>query len=801
MCCHTHEMHSEGVIYLFFTFLYQCHAGMSALLQSRASECLKIYIQTCGGQATRSGAIEYMLRNTKREGLRPLKGDLFRRLCEKVIEDSGLTHKFVQPQPAPVNAHTPNVNAHTSSVNAHTPSTSAEEWETRRRHNVPPSTDMMPRNLKKEREAGLKEATKETGSGRWMCTPKASTGFSGMCGMGWLADWLRPCLSFNGWIPQGILITGDSGVGKTAAGLAMSHALPAHVNFIRIKSTDLLSMTKPEDELRDLFATIRENSPCLAFFDDLDAVYPAVAKAAKKEEQNKGQKMHIQAQILAEYIAGHNDALFVASAATVASLDSCLLTPEVFTSIPIALKAPSRDMRGQLLKHFVAARGAVFTEQAEKDVMTLLLRAVGWSPRDIKQLVYSAYDHAMTREGNVQGDMETATGDMKTATGDMETEVNTTKGDMDDAGTSEDSTTISDSEADGTVPDDCVCTGECVDLSIDDGEKETGERTKERAERTKGATGREVAVELRSEDMEWSWRNLSSQFVREGFSDIPNVCIDQVGGLEFEKDFVKSVIVDGIVYAKRFRTLALDDPSGILLWGPPGCGKTLLAQAIANACHAKFIFLRGSELLNKYVGESELQVRQTFERARANAPCLIFFDEFDAICPRRDQEESNEVAKRVVSSILVEMDSVSDRRGVFIVATTNNPDMIDPAMLRGGRLEHCVFVGPPDLSGRKDIIERIVKYRPAWRMSSDLPQLIAERTEGFTGADLKLLLTNIARNRIHKILDDHQVSHVELTIQDVEEELNDITPAINDIEMQRYNQVNPCTHLIMHAHI
>jgi ribosome biogenesis ATPase len=152
---------------------------------------------------------------------------------------------------------------------------------------------------------------------------------------------------------------------------------------------------------------------------------------------------------------------------------------------------------------------------------------------------------------------------------------------------------------------------------------------------------------------------------------------------------------------EQFKRMGLVVPAGVLLFGPPGCGKTLVAKAIASSSGANFISIKGPELLNKYVGESERAVRQVFARARASAPCVVFFDELDALCPRRGGEgagggqESSGVSERVVNQLLTEMDGLDVRRSIFVLAATNRPELIDPAMLRPGRLDRLVFVPLP----------------------------------------------------------------------------------------------------------
>ena len=197
---------------------------------------------------------------------------------------------------------------------------------------------------------------------------------------------------------------------------------------------------------------------------------------------------------------------------------------------------------------------------------------------------------------------------------------------------------------------------------------------------------------------------------REGFATVPDVSWNDIGALHEIRNELQLSIVEPISHPEKFIQLGLSMPAGVMLFGPPGCGKTLLAKAIANESGANFISVKGPELLDKYVGESEVRscaakcvyfsiliffylyhsqraVRQVFERARASNPCIVFFDELDSLCPRRgaDGGGGGGVSERVVNQLLTELDGLEGRKSVFVVAATNRPELIDPAMLRPGR--------------------------------------------------------------------------------------------------------------------
>ncbi|KAJ7535016.1 hypothetical protein O6H91_12G014800 [Diphasiastrum complanatum] len=226
---------------------------------------------------------------------------------------------------------------------------------------------------------------------------------------------------------------------------------------------------------------------------------------------------------------------------------------------------------------------------------------------------------------------------------------------------------------------------------------------------------------------------------REGFSSIPDVTWEDVGSLNSIRDELDFFVARRIKHPEDYEALQLNMDSGFLLYGPPGCGKTLVAKAVANAAGANFIYIKGPELLNKYVGESERAVRQLFSRARTCAPCVLFFDEIDAMAPRRGSD-GNAAAERVVNQLLIEMDGLEQRKGIFLLAATNRPDMIDPAMLRPGRLGKPLYVPLPDAQGRISILRTLTRRKPL-DSDTDLVSIGQnECCEGLSGADLAALV-------------------------------------------------------------
>lgn len=245
------------------------------------------------------------------------------------------------------------------------------------------------------------------------------------------------------------------------------------------------------------------------------------------------------------------------------------------------------------------------------------------------------------------------------------------------------------------------------------------------------------------EDFGKALKKVQPSAKREGFATVPDTTWDDVGSLRDVREDLQMAILAPVRHSEQFENLGLYVPAGVLLCGPPGCGKTLLAKAIANEAGINFISVKGPELLNMYVGESERAVRVCFERARNSAPCVIFFDELDALCPKRSDSREGGATMRVVNQMLTEMDGIEGRKGVFLLAASNRPDIIDPAVLRPGRLDKILYVGLPSREERVDILRAITKNGTKPKLDEDVDLVsigTSEQTKGYTGADLAALV-------------------------------------------------------------
>jgi transitional endoplasmic reticulum ATPase len=224
--------------------------------------------------------------------------------------------------------------------------------------------------------------------------------------------------------------------------------------------------------------------------------------------------------------------------------------------------------------------------------------------------------------------------------------------------------------------------------------------------------------------------------LRETLVEVPTVTWEDIGGLEETKRNLKELVQYPIDHADKYKKFGLNPSRGCLFYGPPGCGKTLLAKAIANECQSNFISVKGPELLTMWFGESEANVREIFDKARAASPCVLFFDELDSIASSRGGHagDAGGAGDRVVNQLLTEMDGMSSKKSVFIIGATNRPDIIDPALMRPGRLDQLLYIPLPDYESRISVFKAVLRKSP---VAKDVDiTYVAKKTEGFSGADI-----------------------------------------------------------------
>lgn len=263
-----------------------------------------------------------------------------------------------------------------------------------------------------------------------------------------------------------------------------------------------------------------------------------------------------------------------------------------------------------------------------------------------------------------------------------------------------------------------------------------------------------MALEVTMDDFVAAMTEVEPSAVREVFTEVPDVGWADVGGLEDVKELLTEAVEWPLEYGPLFKRAGIRPSKGILLHGPPGTGKTLLAKAVARESEANFIAVKGPQLISKWVGESERGVREAFRKARQAAPCIIFFDEIDALAPRRGSGGDSQVTERVVSQLLNELDGIEELKGVVVLAATNRLDRLDQALLRPGRFDFLVELPQPDRDARLAIFRIHTRDMP---LADDVDlETMADATEGLVGADIEDICRRAALLSIREFLDAGQ---------------------------------------------
>ena len=291
-------------------------------------------------------------------------------------------------------------------------------------------------------------------------------------------------------------------------------------------------------------------------------------------------------------------------------------------------------------------------------------------------------------------------------------------------------------------------------------------------------------------------KEMEPSAMREVFVEVPDVKWEDIGGLSSIKQELQEAVEWPLKYQRIFTYADAIPPKGILLYGPPGTGKTLIAKAAANESEANFISIKGPELLSKWVGESEKGVREVFRKARQAAPCIIFFDEMDAIAPRRGGDFGDtHVTERLISQLLTELDGLEILTNVIVIGATNRPDIIDAALLRPGRFDRLLYVPPPDRDSRIEIIKIHTKKKP---LAEDVNiEQLADHTEGYTGADIASLSSAAVMLAVREYVSkyknqkeaDNRVKELKIQMRHFEEAMKKIRP-LSTQELNIYKRIS-----------
>lgn len=539
------------------------------------------------------------------------------------------------------------------------------------------------------------------------------------------------CLENDLDATRGVLLHGPPGCGKTM--LANAYAASLGTAFISVSAPSLVAGMSGESEkkIRELYDEAKSLAPCLIFIDEIDAIMGKRENAQREMEKRIVAQMLTCMDDLSPQKLGGKLVVTLAATNRPDSIDPALRRAGRFNR-EISLGIPNEASRTAILRKMVPKSKAA----PDLDYKLLAKRTPGFVGADLKDVV-SVAKNEMVRATMSELEQMGARSEM-----DIDTE-------------------------DEKSP------GLRLHLAI----MGAGE----------DAVSNDKLI-LTMDHMLSAIGKVQPSSKREGFTTIPDTTWAHIGALEDVRKQLMLSIVKPIQNPERFTNKGLEAPSGVLLWGPPGCGKTLLAKAVANESKANFISVKGPELLNKYVGESERSVRQVFSRARASAPCILFFDELDALVPRRDGN-GPDASARVVNQLLTELDGIGSREGVYVVGATNRPDMIDPAIMRPGRLGTNIFVDLPDATGRVDILKtRMKRLLPSYT-AYDVLEYVAHdsRCNGFSGADLDNLHVAAGQAAVERA--DTTGGVDELLPEDWEAALRKIKPSVSLGHSKKFRQL------------
>ncbi|MCD6522705.1 MAG: AAA family ATPase [Candidatus Diapherotrites archaeon] len=545
-----------------------------------------------------------------------------------------------------------------------------------------------------------------------------------------------------------------------------------------------------EERLRQIFAQAEKNAPTIIFIDEIDAIAP------KRSEVTGEVERRVVAQLLAlmDGLQSRGKVVVIAATNRVNAIDEALRRPGRFDR-EIELGVPDRKGRKEILQIHTRNMPIEPEYDKKKDILAVLKKMVEdkkkSSEKKIKELSNS------TR-------WDTESKEIKDIINNLKEELNVLKNlvvkvekakDKEDIKSSIESLekTLKDEVKQKLVDE--ITISHLADVTHGFVGADLAALCKEAAmkalrrvipklnlEKEEGIPP-EILENLKvtKEDFENALKEVQPSAMREVLIEVPNVRWEDIGGLEKVKQELKEAVEWPLKNPKMFKRMGIRPPRGIFLFGPPGTGKTLLAKAVANESEANFIAVKGPELLSKWVGESEKAVREIFRKARQAAPVIVFFDEIDALAPKRGMYSGSHVTETVVNQLLTEIDGIEDLKDVVIIAATNRPDIVDPGLLRPGRFDRLIMVPAPDEKAREKILQIHTRNVP---LAKDVSlKKLAKKTVGYSGADLAGLVREAAMIALRE-----NKNAKEVKAKHFEAALKVIRPSIRETDMKQYEQ-------------
>ncbi|HOJ96079.1 MAG TPA: CDC48 family AAA ATPase [Methanospirillum sp.] len=578
--------------------------------------------------------------------------------------------------------------------------------------------------------------------------------------------------------PKGVLLYGPPGTGKTLIAKAVANEVNAH--FITLSGPEIMNKYYGESEgrLREVFEEAEQNAPSIIFIDEIDSIAP-------KREETKGEvERRIVAQLLAlmDGLKSRGRVIVIAATNLPDNIDPALRRGGRFDR-EIEIGIP--DVNGRLSIFQIHSRNVPI------DTSSIVIDDENLT-RDERMLRSSLIEE----RASIEEQLKSITDQRKKE--ELQRKSQDLKSQLDEIDQTIKRRLFLQPYANQTHG----FVGADISLTVKEAAMHALRKVLEKVPPKDLKEGKIdsnliASIKVNQDDFQYALTHVEPSAMREVLIEVPDVTWDQIGGLEQVKKELKEAVEWPIKYPQIFRQLQTKTPKGILLFGPPGTGKTLMAKAVAHESECNFISIKGPELISKWVGESEKGIREVFRKARQAAPSIIFFDEIDSLVPKRGSySDATHVTESVVSQILTEMDGMEELKNVTIIAATNRPDMLDDALLRPGRLERHIYVPPPDRDGREKIFEVYLKDADTLLTSDITLADLAEKTEGFVGADIEALVREAKlaamREFIHLMEGrtpremEEAVRNVRITTRHFDEAFQRVKPSLDPRAREQY---------------